>query len=44
MRMIKRMMMVAAMAAGLAGCKEAFDPQSIPDASREEVTRVEPLC
>ena len=44
MRKAAILMMVTAMAAGLAGCDAAFDPVSVPDASREEVTRVEPLC
>ena len=42
--MIKKVMMVTAMAAGLAACNTAFDPAEVPDATREEVTRVEPLC
>ena len=42
--MFKKVMMVTAMAAGLAGCNTAFDPENVPDATREQVTRVEPLC
>ena len=33
-----------AMAAGLAGCHVNFDPSKVPDATPQEVTRVEPLC
>ena len=36
-------MMATAVAAGLAGCQAAFDPETVPDATRAEVTRVEPL-
>ena len=35
--------MATAVAAGLTGCQAAFDPATIPDATPEEVTRVEPL-
>ena len=35
--------MATAVAAGLAGCQAAFDPETVPDATRAEVTRVEPL-
>ena len=35
--------MATAVAAGLTGCQAAFDPASVPDATPEEVTRVEPL-
>ena len=35
--------MATAVAAGLTGCQAAFDPAKIPDATPEEVTRVEPL-
>ena len=33
-----------AMAAGLTGCHVNFDPSKVPDATPQEVTRVEPLC
>ena len=41
--MIRKVMMATAVAAGLAGCQAAFDPETVPDATRAEVTRVEPL-
>ena len=41
--MMKRILMATAVAAGLTGCQAAFDPATIPDATPEEVTRVEPL-
>ena len=41
--MMKRILMATAVAAGLTGCQAAFDPAKIPDATPEEVTRVEPL-
>jgi len=43
MNEIKKVMMATAVAAGLTGCNTAFDPAKVPDATREEVTRVEPL-
>ena len=36
--------MAMAVMAGLSGCNAQFDPEKVPDAKPEDVTRVEPLC
>ena len=36
--------MAMAVMAGLSGCHANFDPAQVPDATPEEITRVEPLC
>ena len=41
--MMKRSLMATAVAAGLTGCQAAFDAATSPEATPEEVTRVEPL-
>ena len=36
--------MAMAVMAGLSGCHAQFDPEKVPDATPQDVTRVEPLC
>ena len=36
--------MAMAVMAGLSGCQAQFDPAKVPDATPEDVNRVEPLC
>ena len=44
MKAFMKTLAATAMAAGLAGCHANFDPSQVPDATPQEVTRVEPLC
>ena len=43
MNALMKTLAATAMAAGLTGCHAQFDPAKVPDATAQEVTRVEPL-
>ena len=43
MNTLMKTLAATAMVAGLAGCRADFDPAKVPDATPQEVTRVEPL-
>ena len=43
MNALMKTLAATAVAAGLTGCQAGFDPASVPDATPDQVTRVEPL-